>query len=478
MTDIKIKLVGKSQWAGGLQIALAVKTEALAPDQPGKDAGDTRLVSVNGESRVLVSLGAKEKLSVEMFRRAGGGLVRWLAKNEVSRAALDASQLDQFAVDGALKAFCEGLLMAAFKFDRHKSKKEDKPVVELYLLVEGDASQLQADVDRVQILVRAVNLTREWDHEPPNVINPVTLAQRVTGLGQSLGLKITVFDDRQLEEMGAGALVAVGKGSAAPSRLIVLEYPGQGDGVGGKPVVLVGKAITFDTGGYSLKINNGMVGMKFDKSGAMAVIGALQAAAELRLKTPVVGIVSAAENMISGGSYRPDDILTTLSGKTVEVVSSDAEGRLVLSDALTYAQQAFQPRAVIDLATLTGGVVVALGNIRAGLFSNDEALAQALIDSGEQTFERLWRLPMDEEYFEGIKSDDADFKNSGARNAAPIIGAIFLKQFIEEGTSWAHIDIAGTADLEKDMPYTSKGSTGFGVRLLIDYLQKLENQGS
>lgn len=473
MSEIKLNVVQKLDWTGGLSIVLAPKGETLAPDQPGKDAGDTRLVAAGGESRVLVSLGAREKLSPEMFRRAGGGAIRWLAKNEAPRAAIDAAALESGEVPGALKAFLEGLLLAAYRFSAHKSKQEEKPPVEVDILAGENLAAVQETVHQAELLAQAVNLARGWAHEPPNVINPVTLAERVQELGQRLGLKVTVFDDHQLAEMGAGALLAVGQGSQTPSRLIVIEYPGRGAGVGEPPVVLVGKAITFDTGGYSLKINNGMVGMKFDKSGAMAVIGTVQAAATLQLETPIVGIVSAAENMISGGSYRPDDILTTLSGKTVEVANSDAEGRLVLADALTYAQRAYQPRAVIDLATLTGGVVVALGNFRAGLFSNDEALAAALAASGERTHERLWRLPMDEEYFDLIKSEDADFKNAGARNAHPIIGAIFLKQFIQDGTPWAHLDIAGTAERDSELPYFAKGSTGFGIRLLTDYLQNL-----
>lgn len=475
MAEVKLNVISKSTGSSGFPIFLTPAGDALAPERPGKEAGDVRLVPADGKSQVLVSVGSKDKLALEMFRRAGGGLVRWMIKNEAGLAALDVSSLDAFEVKGSLEAFLEGLLLGAYRFDLHKSKREEKLPVQLDLLVEGDLNDSQITARQAEALSQAVNLARSWVHEPPNVINPVTLAERVQDLGQKLGLKVTVLDDRQLAEMGAGALLAVGKGSQTPSRLIVIEYPGQGAKIGTAPVVLVGKAITFDTGGYSLKINNGMVGMKYDKSGAMAVVGTVQAAATLKLETPVVGIISAAENMISGGSYRPDDILTTLSGKTVEVVSSDAEGRLVLSDALTYAQQNYQPRAVIDLATLTGGVVVALGNFRAGLFSNNEDLAAALIASGEMTHERLWRLPMDDEYFDLIKSEDADFKNSGARNAHPIIGAIFLKQFINDGTPWAHLDIAGTADTEKELPYFGKGSTGFGIRLLIDYLKNLQD---
>jgi leucyl aminopeptidase len=257
--------------------------------------------------------------------------------------------------------------------------------------------------------------------------------------------------------------------------LIVLEYPGQDLTADTKPVVLVGKAITFDTGGYSIKSVEGIQGMKYDKSGGLVVLATLQAAAQLKLKTRLVGVICAAENMISGGSYRPDDIITSLSGKTIEIISTDAEGRLVLADGLAYAQSHYQPAALIDLATLTGGMVVALGHVRAGIMSNDDHLAEQLISAGEKTHERLWRMPLDEEYFANIKGDEADIKNSGGREGAPIFGGIFLKQFVEDQVPWAHLDIAGTAHQSKELPYSPKGATGFGVRLLIEYLKGLES---
>jgi leucyl aminopeptidase len=218
-----------------------------------------------------------------------------------------------------------------------------------------------------------------------------------------------------------------------------------------------------------------MVGMKWDKLGGMSVIATMIAASKLKIKTPVVGIIAAAENMISDIAYRPNDILKTLSGKTVEVISSDAEGRLVLCDALTYAQMHFSPRVMIDIATLTGGVITALGSVRAGFMANNDALADALFASGEKTFERLWRLPLDDEYFDLIKGDDSDMKNSaGKPKASPIVGGIFLKQFVSDDIPWAHVDIAGVMNAESDQAYCPKGATGFGVRLFIDYLMSLE----
>ncbi len=394
-------------------------------------------------------------------------------KKEASEAGIDLGSLQGVPVDRPELALAEGIALGAFRFERFKSGEETRPPVRITFLTEDGQAALQADLDQVQVVASAVHLAREWGHEPANVINPVSLAERAQRLAGQAGLKCTVLDDTELARLGAGALLSVGKGSRTPARLIVLEYAGQNPGTGANPIVLVGKAITFDTGGYSIKDTQGIQGMKYDKCGGLAVIATLWAAAQLKLKTPLVGLIPAAENMISSESYRPDDILTSLSGKTIEVLTTDAEGRLVLADALTYAQQAFKPRAIVDLATLTGGVVVALGHVRAGIMANDDRLAGELISAGEKTYERLWRLPLDEEYFDLIKGDEADIKNSGGREGAPIFGGIFLKQFVDDGIPWAHLDIAGVASTGKDLPYCPKGATGFGVRLLVEYLKTL-----
>jgi leucyl aminopeptidase len=470
--NLSVNLIKSSEWKGGLVFRFAAAPEKVTYDSAGKEAGEIRLNPA--DKTAIVSLGKLEKVDLEMARRAGGAIAKWVAKNAVSEAGIDLASLTEskLPLNSGTAALVEGLLLGAFTFGRYKSgNDETASVVNLLVSKDQDAGVLEPVVERAAVTAEAVNLSREWAHEPPNVINPVTLAERVQKLAAEVGLRCLVFDDKQLSEMGAGAIVAVGKGSATPSRLIVLEYAGKSKE---KPVALVGKAITFDTGGYSIKTGEGMVGMKYDKSGGMTVIATLVAAARLGLKTPLVGVVAAAENMISGGSYRPNDIVKTLNGKTIEIISADAEGRLVLCDALSFAQKNFEPRAMVDLATLTSGVVVALGSVRAGFMANNESLAEALAASGERSFERLWRLPLDDEYFELIKGDDSDMKNSGARKAHPVIGGIFLKQFVSDDVPWAHIDIAGVADTEKDMPYCPKGATGFGVRLLLDYLNSFE----
>jgi leucyl aminopeptidase len=415
----------------------------------------------------------EEKLSTSNIRKAGIAAAKWLAGNQVSSVGLENRDFKGLEIEHARDVFWEGLLLGVYQFDRHKSKDDETVHLEVLILEDEDLDLARERVARVVDRIGGVNLAREMSHEPPNIINPVTLAQRSKELASGLGLACKVFGEQELTGMGAGAILSVGLGSKTPSQMIIIEYPGHGDGVGKRPVVVIGKAITFDTGGYSLKSVKGIVGMKFDKCGGMAVLGIMQAAAALKLETPVIGIIAAAENMISSEAYRPNDIITSLSGKTIEIISTDAEGRMVLSDALTYASRELNPRAIIDLATLTGGVLVALGKVRAGILSNDDELAEALIQSGDRTDERLWRLPLDEEYFELIKGGDSDLKNSaGAPMASTIGGGTFLKQFVMNDVPWAHIDIAGTAWAEGG-PNKSISATGFGVRLVLDYLEHL-----
>jgi len=467
---ISINITKKTGWAGGLEFKLAFAPEKITVETPGKEVGDIRYNPT--DKTCTVSLGKREKVNLEAVRRAGGAIAKWSSKNDLNEVGIDLSSLPENSalVEPSTGALVEGLILGSYAFEKYKTSPQNS-VCRVHLLASKESKTLTSEVEQAVITSEAVNLSREWAHEPPNIINPVSLTERVQKLAVEAGLKFRVLDDKQLEKMGAGAIVAVGKGSATPSRLIVLEYPGKTQA---KPVVLVGKSITFDTGGYSIKPGDSMVGMKYDKSGGMTVIATLVAAARLGLKKPLVGIIAAAENMISGGAYRPNDIVKAMNGKTIDVISADAEGRLVLCDALGYAQKQYKPQAIIDLATLTGGVVVALGSIRAGIMANNDSLVEALAASGEKTYERLWRLPLDDEYFDFIKGDDSDLKNIGVRKATAITGGIFLKQFVSEDIPWAHIDIAGVADTDKDLPYCPKGATGFGVRLLTDYLSTLE----
>ncbi len=445
-------------------------TEKSQAGQPGKEPGDFIAVSrTDGGITLLLSLGKEEKFSPEIARRAGGVLGKWLKKSGAALLDIDLDLLPVTDENAMIsQAICEGIRLGGYEFQRYKKQTEDPRNIIVRLF--GKNRQV---AEKAQIITEAVLYARDLSHEPANVINPTSLANTAHEFAQKFGLQSRIIDEKELRELGAGAILAVGSGSKTPPCLIILEYKGDGAGTGEKPVVLVGKAITFDSGGYSIKEANGMVGMKYDKCGGVAVMATVGAAAAQKMKTPVVGIIGAAENMISNEAYRPDDILTTLNGKTVEIISTDAEGRLVLADALAYAQQAYQPRTLIDLATLTGGVVAALGHVRAGLLSNNDSLANALSSSGDTTFERVWRLPLDEEFTKNMQGDDADLKNSGGREGACVLGGAFLQEFIEPGVAWAHIDIAGMATTSKDLPYAPKGATGFGIRLLIDYLEKL-----
>lgn len=453
--------------------------EKAEPGSPGKKPGE--LVVLPREANayvVLVSLGKAEKVSLETARQACGLLGKWLVGSGASELAIELGSLKaalpQYSREELAETALTSLMMGAYRFDRYKKESEPAQAITIGLLDNGSPYNDHRIVERVEAIAGAVRFARDLAHEPANVINPASLAERARAVAEACGLRFKVLDEKELAGIGAGAILAVGQGSRTPPRMIILEYPGQDAPPDDRPVVLVGKAITFDTGGYSIKNTENIVGMKYDKSGGVDVLATMQAVAALKLKTPVVGIISAAENMVSSEAYRPDDIITTLSGKTVEIISTDAEGRLVLADALTYAQREYKPRALIDLATLTGGVVVALGRVRAGLISNDDSLANDLYAAGEATGERLWRLPLDEEYSKLMKGTDADLKNSGGREGHCILGGAFLKAFVDDGVPWAHLDIAGMADTDKDLPYAPKGATGFGVRLLLTYLENLQ----
>jgi leucyl aminopeptidase len=447
-------------------------TEAPAPGLPGKTVGEPFFQQTANQKTLSISLGEPSKWKSDTFRQAGGAAAKWLLQNKIEIAELNGISLAKFQLPDAIPALFEGFLLGAFQFTNYKS--EDKPsTAPLVQIRTEDFRSFEKIIHHAQTVCEAANLSRAWGHEPANVINPITLAERVSALASEVGLKCTIIDDKALEEMGAGGIISVGKGSATPSRLIILEYAGKPTMGDPRPVVLIGKAITFDTGGYSLKGVDNIVNMKYDKCGGVTVAATLAAAARLGLRQPIIGIIAASENMVSAQAYRPDDIIRMLSGKTVEIISTDAEGRLILADALTYAQQKFTPRVMIDLATLTGGVLVALGRVRGAVMGNSDSLVQSLLASGEATHELLWQLPMDDEYSKAVKGDDADIKNSGGREGHSILGGMFLKEFVKDDVQWAHLDIAAMADTNKELPYCPKGATGYGVRLLIHYIENL-----
>lgn len=473
--SVKLLLAVEKQKPEPIQISLSFGKKENKPGEVGIEIGEILQSPQRDDTiKAIVSLGEKEKLNSQAFRKAGAAITKWLSNFNKTSSTIQLKKIDKINNSDNLSALFEGLFLGSFTFSRYKTSGIKNEEIKIFLNTNIDPQKINQFIKHAKIVTDAVNLNRDWAHEPANVINPITLAQRTQDIAQKSGLKCTILDENTLTKMNAGGILSAGQGSKTPSRMIILEYSGNQPSSDLKPVILVGKAITFDTGGYSLKDTTNIQQMKFDKSGGVIVAAVMQAVASLKLKRPVVGIIAAAENMISENAYRPDDILITLSGKTVEIITTDAEGRLVLADALTYAQNNYEPESIIDLATLTGGVVVALGRVRAGLLTNNDRLAYLLSESSEATGEWLWRLPLDDEYFKQIEGDDADLKNSGGREASTIIGGTFLKQFVSDQIPWAHLDIAGVADSTKPTPLGPKGATGFGVRLLIHYLENLK----
>ncbi len=450
-------------------------SELLALRELREEAGLLLHTTRGGACRriLAVTLGDAKKINANEVRKAAGNAARWLVAERLSSATLWLDGLLTCGVEQAAAEWATGMVLAGFKFAEYKKDEDKTPPkirVDLRASESGLVERGLPEVQRAVVAADAVNYTRRLAHQPANVINPATLADEARNLARSRKLRCTVFTAPQLKKLKMNGLLAVGQGARHPSGLIQLEYRGA-RGVRAR-TVLVGKAITFDTGGYSIKPSQGLEEMKFDKSGGCVVLGVLRAAADLKLKCNLVGLIAAAENAVSEKAYLPGDILRMMSGKTVEVNNTDAEGRLVLGDALWYAQEKLAPTALIDLATLTGGVSVALGRAAAGLMSNDDTLAADLGEAGRRVHERLWRLPLWDDYRELIKSTEADIKNSaGKRDAHTIVGGMFLKEFVKDGVPWAHLDIAGVANEENGKGPLCKGSTGFGVRLLLEFLR-------
>lgn len=437
-------------------------------------ANSTKVIHTLGklpaERLILIGLGKKTELSDERLRQAAGNAVQAL------RAARVASFTTVLHMAGspetALEAVTAGALLGNYAFDQYKTKDRNERFslkgMTLLLPKGANTPETRARIDRTGIICQGVKLARDLVSQPGNVVTPRYLADTAKELAGRYGLDCRIFEQAEMEKLGMNALVGVGKGAAETPRLIELKY--YGTDAKKRPVILVGKGITFDSGGISIKPGAGMEEMKTDMAGAAAVLATAVAAARLKLPLNIIVLIPTAENMPDGNAFKPGDVLTSMSGTTIEITNTDAEGRLILCDALHFAQQ-YKPAVMIDLATLTGACVVALGHEASGLMGNNQRLADALKESGERCGERLWQLPLWDEYGEVMKSDIADLKNAGSRDGGSITAAWFLKQFVGK-TAWAHLDIAGTAWGDKGRPYSPKGATGVGVRLLLDYLQR------
>ncbi|MFQ5772949.1 MAG: leucyl aminopeptidase [Kiloniellaceae bacterium] len=423
-----------------------------------------------GNSRVLlVGLGKPGELKDVDLEHLGGAVVAHLSGTGEQEVAIMVDGIKEFAQSPPDRAARYGLgaLLRSYRFDKYKTKEkpEDKPSLKaVTIMVENPAAAKRAFAD-LQKVAAGVFFTRDLVSEPANVIYPRSLAAEAKKL-QKLGVAVEVLGEREMRRLGMGALLGVGQGSAREPQLLVMRWNGARRKKGAGPVAFVGKGVTFDTGGISIKPAAKMEDMKWDMGGAGVVIGLMRALAGRKAKVDALGVCGLVENMPSATAQRPGDIVTSMSGQTIEVINTDAEGRLVLADALWYAQEKFKPRAVIDLATLTGAIIVALGHEHAGLFSNDDKLAEQLVAAGKSVGEPLWRMPLGEAYDKAVDSDAADMKNVGNRSAGSITAAQFLQRFIKKGTPWAHLDIAGVTWGSKDKPVAAKGGTGFGVRLL------------
>jgi leucyl aminopeptidase len=444
-------------------------TRALEAAEFRPQAGKTCTILAPGagfDRIVVVGIGKLAELTRRGAEEAGAAAAA--ALSAVPAASVAAAGLPAELA----AAFAAGASLRSYRFDRYRTnqKPEEQPKLGKLTVLTDDHGKAHEAWASMRKVVEGVLLARDMVNEPANVLTPAEMAGRCRAL-ESLGLKVKVLDPRDMDKLGFGALMGVAQGSANGPRLVVLQWFGASGGGKGKrvrpvrPLAFVGKGVTFDSGGISIKPAQGMEEMKFDMAGAGAVIGLMAALAGRRAKVDAVGVVGLVENMPSGNAQRPGDVVKTCSGQTVEVINTDAEGRLVLADALWYCQKKFDPRFMIDLATLTGAIVVSLGHEYAGFFSNDDELAGRLQAAGAASGEKVWRMPLGEAYDKLIKSDIADMKNVGGRAGGAITAAQFIQRFVN-GKPWAHIDIAGTAWAGGDNGMGPKGATAFGVRLL------------
>ncbi|MGE5563761.1 MAG: leucyl aminopeptidase [Bacillota bacterium] len=427
-----------------------------------------QFVSDNGSVRrvVIVGIGAGANPTDAAEKLGGAAAARLLTSGE-TKAVIDVSGLG-FDADAAARVALAAALRS-WRHDRYRTRLKDnqKPTLAEIIVVGGGQGAEQRFKSRWAPVAEGVSLTRELVTEPANIIYPETFVERVSKSLDGTGIEVDVLNPEQMQKLGMGALLGVAQGSVREARLLVLRWNGGGKG---EPTAFVGKGVTFDTGGISLKQPAGMEAMKWDMGGAGAVAGALKALALRKAKANIVGICGLVENMPGGNAQRPGDVVTTMSGQTVEVINTDAEGRLVLADAIAYVQKTFKPGTIIDLATLTGAILISLGHEWAGLFSNNEELASELLKAAGESGDKLWRMPLAESFDRLIDSPIADMKNVGPREGGSITAAQFIQRFVENGIRWAHIDMAGKAWADKAGATYDKGATGFGVRLLDQYV--------
>ena len=415
---------------------------------------------------LLLGMGDKKNLDPEKTRNLTGKVVNKAKELGISEFVLiPFKNMDK----EHLSAMVEGIKLSDYSFNNYKRDEDRNDLNQVRILIRNDMKNSQKIIQHSVVVSDAVIFTRDISNLPPNDCSPEVLATLSKKLSENQKVKVRVIEKEEMKSYGFEGILAVGKGSASSPKLIVLEYSGS---IKNRPIAIVGKAVTFDTGGISIKPSEKMEEMKFDKSGGCNVLGIMKAVSDLGLDTNVIGIIPAVENMPSGTSYRPGDIIKMYNRKTVEVLNTDAEGRIILGDALSFAVKTFAPKAIIDMATLTGAAIIALGTNVAALVGNDDDLVTKILEYSNQTGEKIWQLPLFEEYKEQLKSSNADMKNIGGRSAGAITAAAFLSNFVED-TPWVHLDIAGTAWTQegtKEKSYNPKGATGFGIRTIVKYI--------
>jgi leucyl aminopeptidase len=415
---------------------------------------------------LLLGMGDKKNLDPEKTRNLTGKVVNKAKELGISEFVLiPFKNMDK----EHLSAMVEGIKLSDYSFNNYKRDEDRNDLNQVRILIRNDMKNSQKIIQHSVVVSDAVIFTRDISNLPPNDCSPKDLATLSKKLSENQKVKVRVIEKEEMKSYGFEGILAVGEGSASSPKLIVLEYSGS---TKNRPIVIVGKAVTFDTGGISIKPSEKMEEMKFDKCGGCNVLGIMKAVSDLGLDTNVIGIIPAVENMPSGTSYRPGDIIKMYNRKTVEVLNTDAEGRIILGDALSFAVKTFAPKAIIDMATLTGAAIIALGTNVAALVGNDDDLVTKILEYSNQTGEKIWQLPLFEEYKEQLKSSNADMKNIGGRSAGAITAAAFLSNFVED-TPWVHLDIAGTAWTQegtKEKSYNPKGATGFGIRTIVKYI--------
>ena len=422
---------------------------------------------------VVLGMGKKKDLTDNKVRGAFAEACRFLRTKNVTSFASVTLGAGTLPDNDAVTVMSEGAILGLYTFKQYMTKKEngDNEIKTITIFAEDKSTAVTA-IKKGKIAAEAVNWARDLVNEPSNHLNPEDMAEAAREMAKTFGLKVEVFEKEKIKELGMGGLLGVNQGSYAPPKFIKVSY----NGTKSKDIdiALIGKGITFDSGGISLKPSENMGDMKGDMAGGASVLAAIRAIAQYKPKINVMAIVPATENLPSGTAMKPGDVIKIMNGKTVEVNNTDAEGRLILADALSYAVK-LKAKNLIDIATLTGACQVALGNITTGEFSNNKALEEKIITAGKEAGEPVWAMPMDDEYFEGMKSDIADMKNSGGRYGGAITGAKFLEQYVDK-TPWVHLDIAGTSDTDKDKGYNVKGATGVPVRTLINFVMNEANK--